>query len=464
MEGESRNIFCVIQGPLLTFGQGPNNSIEGFNAINTVIANVAQLERRRIKFVVCTWRSDEHLVAEAPFFPAPNILLESPYPLDVDHRFKHHYAVKQGVEFLKERYPVKSSDMVVKIRTDMKMPDSFWNWLMTDPVSPEKLLVSELYHPFYLGDFVFAGTCSVLDDYLSVITGSYPKLYHPGIAFDLGLKYFSLFDHRKRLTNPLVNRIAFSFFSGRLSATWEKFIDAKLVTLPVAIWNEILWRDKPMDGVIKPGYFHFTPGPYNHRSTNKESAGTYRYFVQAYREKLARLNYGNLTLYALSLLKGLWPLLENMPDAAVLALDYDDGSLAKYLASKGVNCTRMKVDPAAPRLETTLPVNTILFFGLIERIDDPKEFILQCKRLLPQGGRLIACISYHGLAKEFILRITGRKRTQLNRMSENGIKKFWTQEMATRLLQEQGFKVTGFKGRGRILYLWNTMILSAVAE
>jgi hypothetical protein len=43
---------------------------------------------------------------------------------------------------------------VVKVRTDMLMPEFFWDYVQAH--LDDRLIVSELFTPFYVGDFIYA--------------------------------------------------------------------------------------------------------------------------------------------------------------------------------------------------------------------------------------------------------------------------------------------------------------------
>lgn len=48
-------ISFVIQGPLVTFGQGPNNSSVGFNTYESIVANVERIDKMNSDYIVVTW-------------------------------------------------------------------------------------------------------------------------------------------------------------------------------------------------------------------------------------------------------------------------------------------------------------------------------------------------------------------------------------------------------------------------
>ena len=51
-------IGVIIQGPLITFGQGPNNSIEGFNSYYTITENIKAINRLGFNYIISTWNAN----------------------------------------------------------------------------------------------------------------------------------------------------------------------------------------------------------------------------------------------------------------------------------------------------------------------------------------------------------------------------------------------------------------------
>ena len=48
-------IGIVIQGPLVTYGQGPNNSNGGFYSLETILENVERMSKFGFCYIVSTW-------------------------------------------------------------------------------------------------------------------------------------------------------------------------------------------------------------------------------------------------------------------------------------------------------------------------------------------------------------------------------------------------------------------------
>ena len=50
-----KKIGVVIQGPFITYGQGPNNKPEGFNSVETILKNINNIKNSGFKYVLSTW-------------------------------------------------------------------------------------------------------------------------------------------------------------------------------------------------------------------------------------------------------------------------------------------------------------------------------------------------------------------------------------------------------------------------
>ncbi len=103
--------------------------------------------------------------------------------------------------------------------------------------------------------------------------------------------------------------------------------------------------------------------------------------------------------------------------------------------------------------------DTLISTEVIEHLYDPRRFIRTCKALLPPGGELILSTPYHGYLKNLFLALAGRWDQHQNPLWDGGHIKLWSRATLSRLLEEEGFRVTAFAGCGRIPYLWKSMIV-----
>lgn len=108
-----------------------------------------------------------------------------------------------------------------------------------------------------------------------------------------------------------------------------------------------------------------------------------------------------------------------------------------------------------------VPFDTIISTQVIEHLYSPKSYVQQCNRILPVGGVLLMTTPYHGYLKNLVMAITGRMDAHFTVLWECGHIKFFSKKTLTKLLEENGFMVTGFKGMERVPYLWKSMLIVA---
>lgn len=247
----SKKIGVIIQGPLITFGAGPNNTPQGFNTLATILKNIKRIEAQGFIAIVSTWtpKTQEELsIFES--LQAANIkttVCAAPTAFDPDHRYKQRFGVMRGYEALDRA----ALDYFVKIRTDMLMPDSFWNFIKSQADDDNNFLgVSHLFDtPFYLGDFVYFAKRSVFLDFLQSMLDYDGTVFHPAISFD---DSFRLLHHKKlyniQKTKALfLNYLQIFYFQSDFYAKlWQDFRLANINSIPKEIFSEILWRDKLM--------------------------------------------------------------------------------------------------------------------------------------------------------------------------------------------------------------------------
>lgn len=242
-------VHFIIQGPLKTYGQGPNNSANGFKCQSTIMENIRKIEACGFSHLITTWASldEEHrLIAKKLTLSGANIIeIEPPKRPDPDHRYKHHYGISKALELAPEDQDI----YVVKVRTDMAMPIEFFSYITQLRDAPQdKLLVSELLGPFYLGDFVYGGKRGIMKEFLEC---QLSKPQHPCIACDIGMKYFN---YRRDSNLTLLDYIR------KPRATAERFQDFvkdHIQVIPKDIYLNILWRGREMNTIFNLSPFSF---------------------------------------------------------------------------------------------------------------------------------------------------------------------------------------------------------------
>ena len=98
---------------------------------------------------------------------------------------------------------------------------------------------------------------------------------------------------------------------------------------------------------------------------------------------------------------------------------------------------------------------------VIEHLFSPHLLPQFIAKLLVPNGKLIATTPYHGYMKNLALSLAGKWDKHHTPLWHGGHIKFWSRSTLTRLLQENGFRVTSFGGVGRLPYLWKSMVLVA---
>lgn len=110
------------------------------------------------------------------------------------------------------------------------------------------------------------------------------------------------------------------------------------------------------------------------------------------------------------------------------------------------------------------PFDLVVATEVIEHMFDPRALPRFAARVLKPGGHLIVSTPYHGYLKNLLLALTGKMDQHFTALWAHGHIKFWSRRTLTRLLEMEGFRVTGFIGAGRMHYLWKSMILTAVLK
>ncbi len=98
---------------------------------------------------------------------------------------------------------------------------------------------------------------------------------------------------------------------------------------------------------------------------------------------------------------------------------------------------------------------------VIEHLFSPHMLPQFSSKVLNKGGHLIITTPYHGYLKNLVLSLLNMWDKHHTPLWHGGHIKFWSKRTLSQLLEENGFKVIGFVGVGRTLYLWKSMILIA---
>lgn len=114
-----------------------------------------------------------------------------------------------------------------------------------------------------------------------------------------------------------------------------------------------------------------------------------------------------------------------------------------------------------PALMGQARYDAVVSTEVIEHLYRPRELPRFAREVLQPGGYLIVSTPYHGYWKNLVLCLLGKWDRHHDPMWDGGHIKFWSPDTLIRLLAEEGFAVQGFRGVGRLPYLWKSMILVA---
>jgi 2-polyprenyl-3-methyl-5-hydroxy-6-metoxy-1,4-benzoquinol methylase len=183
--------------------------------------------------------------------------------------------------------------------------------------------------------------------------------------------------------------------------------------------------------------------------------------------KLSELIYQNKEDYILDLGCGNGSLAKKLINHGFQNIYGVDASVQGIkLAAKGINNRFFVQDISSKELPNTIksfPFKIIISTEVIEHLYNPDEFIDFCKNILIKngGGELILSTPYHGYLKNLVLSIFNKWDHHHTVLWQGGHIKFWSKKTLSNLLNNHGFKVTQFKGCGRVPFLWKSMIIMA---
>lgn len=255
----------VIQGPILSFGQGPNNSENGYNSLDTIRRNVEKFEDIVDRIVISTW--DDCKIDICDITKSQNVhLVKSKSPRSkIDNRLKQFISTNVGVQFLKKHNYITH---ILKIRTDQEIDPDLINWLsdyfmlskkkypFNSDIQEDRIVFSDYLATtnFYLGDFIFSGTINDLSRFCTLNLNE--NILHPTIGIDYILKYLkkinSNFVNYFFKTIPLLYQLA-NKKNIYLENYWHEEFKNKFCVIPIKYFDSIIWRGKILSEVI-PNY------------------------------------------------------------------------------------------------------------------------------------------------------------------------------------------------------------------
>jgi len=188
--------------------------------------------------------------------------------------------------------------------------------------------------------------------------------------------------------------------------------------------------------------------------------------------------------HAFNYLQGpLIAMLDKRQNECILDLGCGNGYLVNYLLTEGFNAygtdasengiaIASKINPGRfflqdlsidelPETLRSIKFDTVISTEVIEHLYNPEAFIVFCKKILVANGQIIISTPYHGYLKNLMLALFNQWDSHANPLWLGGHIKLWSAKTLGTLLTNSGFKVSEFKGCGRIPYFWKSMIIKA---
>lgn len=203
----------VIQGPVSSFGNGPNNSKEGFATEGVIRQNVQAFTPFVDSIVLSTL---ENSGLDDQEFLSKCKLLENKPVLGFDflNQRKQFVTTSSGVKWLKEN---TGCTHVLKIRTDQLVPPELISWLkdfyeksqFNESNQEDFLFFSEALRSesFYAVNFIFSGTIGDMNRFCDAVLST-KGMVHPMNASDYVLKWLQTMDLKfLRGCSPLVRSL-----------------------------------------------------------------------------------------------------------------------------------------------------------------------------------------------------------------------------------------------------------------
>ena len=101
-----------------------------------------------------------------------------------------------------------------------------------------------------------------------------------------------------------------------------------------------------------------------------------------------------------------------------------------------------------------------LCLEVVEHLYDPRQLPTTASMLLKKGGVVVVSTPYHGYLKNLAIALLGKWDFHHDPLWTGGHIKFWSRSKLERLFAEQGFRPVGFKGVGRLPYVWKSMVMA----
>jgi 2-polyprenyl-3-methyl-5-hydroxy-6-metoxy-1,4-benzoquinol methylase len=121
-------------------------------------------------------------------------------------------------------------------------------------------------------------------------------------------------------------------------------------------------------------------------------------------------------------------------------------------------------DDPAKLLADEAQFDAVVSTEVIEHLFAPHLLPIYARAALKPKGYLVITTPYHGYLKNLVLTTLNKWDAHHMPLWHGGHIKFWSRRTLAMLLAENGFRVIGFSGVGRVPYLWKSMVLLAQKE
>jgi 2-polyprenyl-3-methyl-5-hydroxy-6-metoxy-1,4-benzoquinol methylase len=103
----------------------------------------------------------------------------------------------------------------------------------------------------------------------------------------------------------------------------------------------------------------------------------------------------------------------------------------------------------------------VISMEVIEHLYSPKDYLANINQWLKNDGYLILTTPYHGYVKNLAISLLNKWDKHHTVNWEGGHIKFFSKNTLQRLLHKTGFLLVKFHGKGRLPFLWKSMIIVA---
>jgi hypothetical protein len=250
----------IIQGPIVSYGQGPNNMVSGFNSLESLETNIVNFIPYVNTIVISTWENSSLNFKDKHYNNV--FLIENIQPFnDPDNRIKQFTSTYSGAKFISLNSKVTH---VLKIRTDQIIDPKIIEWLISffnknnnliskDQIRQENFLIfSDMLKddPFYMGDFIFAGTVNDILSFCKINLQFNGRNIHPTIGKDYILKYLS--KKSSLFWSIFLRRVPLLLqgYNNSVQNYWMNIVKSQMAVIPSSFFWSIKWRGKLMSDII----------------------------------------------------------------------------------------------------------------------------------------------------------------------------------------------------------------------